>query len=550
MSIAEPIVDGAPPFSPESLKPEARAAFEKWANNHVPPPAHLAAQWDEAISRDMDNRRRADWKRRLAEAAATKKKGPPAPFPRVADESDGAEYWACPLDHHLSRESAVVDALNVKRETDYVEHCMNTAGFIMDDVPYQKSLRRRFVRFDQSIKLAMALVEGGARKPESRKNAPSILTYVSRREIKLPIIPRVNFLPETAAARRSPMLKEVENYAHRNPLARMATFTAGQRVALSGIRARTMELTRKISRLNSEKWFKPNAEIPFRAIEYGTFKLSAQTGEHTAHTHAHCILKPRRFMKPKKWAKFCRKVSAFMGAHWDGGRPIENAREMVKYPVKPADLEHLLEIGGIEPICEFYRQTLGLRLVETLGSLRAQRQSRKNTKRKRVKERNADGDWLPAMRRNWNSQGRSVTKAATRAKRQRKAAAERFREGMDGLNGFCQLPPEPAAAPKMVNRIVARLGSGPYASPVYEPAAFVWNFDGNWDAILSHPCVQRCAEAVRPQVESALAKVAAAQRRAATAAHNSPHQSHNCPNPILEFPPPDPFRKHMEALST
>lgn len=559
MSIAEPLPTGGAGkgpliFWPDKRSPEAQAAINAAivACESAAVNTEIRLRAEEADRQHEQTKKWQEWKAALAEAARVKKFGPPKPFPRLADQTDGSEYWAIPSDQDKPhyREHVLVEELTEKRESDYVEHCMNTAGFIMPADSYQKSLKRRFTRFDQSTRLSLALVEGGARQPECRKNAPSICTFISRKEIKLPIIPRVNFLPESAASRRAPMLKEVEHFAARHPLARMSTFTAGQRCPTPEIRERTSAFTRKLSRLNSERWFKHYAAILFRAVEFGTPKICPKSFQWLWHIHAHTILKPHRFHKRKKWQKFCGKVAVFMGAHWDCGRPIDDAREVVKYPVKPADLEKVLSsVGGVSTICELYRQTLKMRLVETLGSLRAARQSLKNTKRHRLKERNAEGEWLPATRRKWNSHGRSVTKAAIRAKRKQKAAVVEFREGMDNLAGYCALPEPTPAAPKMINRIVARLAPAPFASRVYEPAAFVWNFDGNWDAILGHHCVQRAVEAVRPQVELSLELLAAAERRA-TGADNSSHQSRNCPEPFLEFPPPDPLKLHLAALAT
>lgn len=476
------------------------------------------------------------------------------PIPRLADTETTGE-----LPYHEERrleESQLIESLTYKRESDYVEHSANTAGHILPADKYAESLQRRFVRWDQSTKLAAALIEGGARQAESRKNAPCIITLCTRKVIELPILPRVNFLPEVAAMRRSPMLAEVEAYAAApgHEWDRMATFTEGPRCPLPELRERTQAFTRKISRLNSEKWFKPRASIPFRALEFGTPKLLPSAGyEFTLHIHAHTILHLRRFMAPKKWRKFCRKISAFMGARWDGGRPIENAREMVKYPVKPADLETMLALGGPSAICAFYTATKGLRLVETLGDLRRSRSSIKNTKRKRVKERNAQGEWLPAVRRSWNSQGRSVTKHAQRAKRASVELRAASVEAIDSARGFCNLPEVRKLAPKMLNRIVARLAPAPFASQVYEPAAFVWNFTGDLDAICGHRSVARVVEVCTPKVEESLRRLARNAGRAAPA-HNSPHQSHNCPDHICEFPAPDPqkaaFRHHLEAIAT
>lgn len=516
------------------------------------------ADWDARIDKEMAERAYAEKRRayeeRLAAALATKARGgapPPNPW-RLSDNDIDFEGLlpTLPNDSHLARESALVAGLCEKRESDYVEHCLNTAGHILPVKVFQDSLRRRFVRFDQSTRLNLALIEGGARKPEPRRNAPAICTLVTRQHIPLPVLARVNFFPEQAAARRSSMLKEVETYAARNPLARMSTFTRGQRVPLPMLREETGHFTRKLSRLNAEPWFRHYAEIVFRAVEFGTLKLSALSAEWTAHIHAHTILKPHRYHHPKKWRKFCGKVARYMGAHWDCGRPIEDAREVVKYPVKPADLEHVLAVGGVAPICELYRQTLGMRMVETLGRLRSQRQSVKNTKRKRLKERNAEGEWLPVTRRCWNSQGRSRTKAAIRAARAVQEKKAELRAGLQMLAGRCELPEETPLAPKMINRIVARLAPAPFATRVYEPAVFVWNFTGDWEAITGHKCVARVVAAVTPQVSRALK---AAQREDGEAGHHRPHQSHNCPAAEVGLglvnAPPDPFRRHLEAVS-
>lgn len=459
-------------------------------------------------------------------------------------------------------EVEAIEEIEAERVSDYHAHVINRAGFGMDSEEWAESVKRRWERFQQGRELAASLERTGiiADYAGSNRPRPFIVCPISRRAIALPMLRRVNFFPEQAASRRAEMLGEVETWLAKpgNRWARMGTFTAGKRVPTSEIRETHSALTRRLSKMAAAKWFREVATLVFRAVEFGTPKLEilANGPEWTWHIHAHTIFRPHRRLNRNEWAEFCRRVARYMKAHWDAGRPVEKARELVKYPVKPCDLETLREIGGDMEVRKFFDATLKLRITETLGTLRDQRAALRIEKRKRCKERTRNGDWVRTVRRDWNKRGRVQTREEIRAARRHadeiREAAKIAREALQNLAGQCALPHEDGGtrncAP-MRNRIVARLSPAAYVAPVFEPGFYVWNFDGNFDAIAQHPAVAPALEAVRDY--TAFQLETAARREAA---HNRSHQSRNCPADVdaldLIHAPPDPLRHHLEALCT
>lgn len=498
----------------------------------------------------LESARKAEARAVYEQAKRLKENGPSRGHVADTEEYGDLEHEAR-MDWDAHHEARIGGVLEEKRASDFHEHTLALAGYTLGRDEFAASVRRRWQRYQDTLDLANALESAGVEANYTGKAgrpAPSIVCPISRRAIPLPSIRRLNFFPETAASRRSAMLKEVEAYLERHEWARMATFTAGGRVPTCEIRATHSALTRRLSRLADEKWFKRRAELVFRAIEYGTPRLCGFSGNWTWHVHAHAIFRPFRRYTKKAWKVFLQRVGRYMGAHWDAGRPVENARELVKYPVKPADLRTLLALGGPMEVRAFYEQTLGLRICETLRSLREQRRRLRSTTRRRHKELTNDGRWVRTIRQNWNARGGPIRRAEEKAKRKLAEQRAEFREAMQNLAGACPLPLAAGVAP-MSNRLVARLSPAPYASRVYEPAALVWNFNGDFDAIAQHRAWRNTLGAVGAYVSRQIEQVAAED---AAGVQQSSHQSHNCPAgpsaPPLIDAPPDPFRRHLEAL--
>jgi len=522
-------------------------SFEQWVATLPPDQAARQLEYEFRARLLSDRVALADAERKERASIDSEKR---QPF-RFADngDDDPALY-----SRTLCRESTVIAGLGAARESDYVEHVANTAGYIMGADEFKRSHSRRWERYQQTVDLAASLERTGIRclyTGDKTRPAPSIVCPLSRTVIRLPSIRRVNFFPETAAASRAQLLRNVEHYLERHPFSRMATFTSGKRVLTKEIRRRHGALKRKLSRLASQPWFKARAELVFVALEYGTPELSP-CGDYLWHVHAHTVFRPRHYQPPKRWAKFCKKISRFVGARWDAGEQVQNPRELVKYPFKPRDLTKLLEVGRDDVVRELFDQTLKLRMAETLGSLREQRRSVTNTKRRRLKEQTSSGDWVTTTRRDWNRSGRSITRHAARLAAQAQRARKKRRDELDALRPEAHAA-DGSGAPQMLNRIVARLAPAPYASRVYEPAFYVWNFNGDFDAIARHLSARRALEVAKPRVDLARELLAEEFRQAAAGGHNSTHQSGNCPVRQIDFPglngPPGRFARQLEAVS-
>jgi hypothetical protein len=456
-------------------------------------------------------------------------------------------------------------------EADFRAVCANLTGTIIADEAFQTVQERLDAKDAQSITLANALDATG-RYPTPFNRGPKdpgaccVIGVFTGAVRPLPALRRVCFLPSIAAMLRSKMLRDAEHFLDCHPTAcRLFTMTHGERVVFESVdqfRAVIQAHTRRISRMNTlepfRRWHCPykdrrrlgragwrqQAQIELRGLEYGSPEFIG--GKLTLHIHSHLVVRELRVVTGKQRANFRRQLWRRWGKVWDDAGTIQNAREFVKYPVKPADLDVMLRDGGPGLLADFYEAVRGLHHYQPSGELRQTRRLRRTNARRITAFRRLDGRTLEETG-DWNAEKRPFAPVNARRnawlKRKREEAAWRLAEFRLSVptdpetetpvysEGNAHRPPDNRrAAPRVANRILSRVAPGPYGSPVFEPGVVVWGFDGNLAAVLEQPRVaamrEQHAEAWNnAQAARALIRACAA----APAASEGSQRSSNCP---------------------
>lgn len=211
---------------------------------------------------------------------------------------------------------------------------------------------------------------------------------------ELPQYRRVCINPAIAAQSRANILASLEFFIQNHKFCRFWTFTTGPRCFAKDIPARLDENFARLRKLNH--WMRKTygLEVVLRATEFGTlemhengdnraeetqsrihFETDPATGrtQPTYHPHFHLVVYSLRGYRPRdEWTALCKRVRARWGRMVDFGEKgesavIQNAREIVKYVTKPGDVLRLDQVQ----LREFYEATSNRRLVQPMGTLRA-----------------------------------------------------------------------------------------------------------------------------------------------------------------------------------
>jgi hypothetical protein len=264
----------------------------------------------------------------------------------------------------------------------YLDVCKDRVGdHIEQGAFYEQELARRELR-NQSREIANKLESVGIRAYENDTDI-TLVGLATGEAIQLDSFRQINFIPSVAKKKRSPRLKVLEYYldladdqdhlpnSHKS---RMWVFNMGWRVGLGGIRERSRQLHRKISKLAFEAKAKYGIEFLFRSTELGSLNRSTEQ-DATFHVHAHVLVKCPKIADwsgclrwvNSRWRKMCHMSPNQKWKPFNDAGKIRNARELCKYIVKPSDV---LQLTPTE-LKELYEQTFGLHTVEFSGSLQA-----------------------------------------------------------------------------------------------------------------------------------------------------------------------------------
>ena len=215
----------------------------------------------------------------------------------------------------------------------------------------------------------------------------------SKQVIDIPNFRNICIIPSVARKKRNRASKELEYFLQRNPNARTWVHTTGNRCTLKELPQRIEWLHAKFGRVNSQSFMKTyGAKFVFRSTEFGEI---AQTEDGLSfHPHAHSVLVLERKLTRMEWDTFLKKVKTYFVYHSKDCGKIKSVKELVKYCVKPSDLEHLSgsELVSIHEVCT------NKRLVEFLGQLRNQRKFHNQENFRLIRRKG-----ILTKTRNWNT---------------------------------------------------------------------------------------------------------------------------------------------------
>lgn len=280
----------------------------------------------------------------------------------------------------------------------------------------------------------------------------------------------ITFLPSVAKMRRAPEVKFVQYVLQDYPHARNWTITSGPRVrilkpktasvgilsemavqinesdhlaSIRNAKEKFREMTRKISRLNSEDFMKEcGAEFDYWTKEFG--EVTEDEESISIHPHLHAVLILRNGMIQRhRWVELLRRIQSYLGAYSQDCGIIRNPREFVKYCVKPDDLSNL----SAEGVSTLYHVHRGMRMNQPLGEFR---------KTKRI------------LRENENVLTHLDGKLVTMRRPKREGLSEKDKPWQPPCAFRDQADPQ----------VVARIEPAPVFSPITEPLLLVHGLDG------------------------------------------------------------------------
>ena len=203
----------------------------------------------------------------------------------------------------------------------------------------------------------------------------------SRKVKLLPNFRNINYIPQVAQKNRSKLCKELNLFIQRNPKARMLTITTGVRCNHDQLRYRCRKFHRLLSRANSLPFMKDfGARFQFRSTEFGEI-VPLANGQISVHPHMHVVYTLERKLSRERWNQFLKSLHSYFGTILKDDGVIRNAREFVKYCVKPCDLDYLDAVQ----LKQLYESSQGIRLSESLGEFRKLRSSIQESKDKIVR---------------------------------------------------------------------------------------------------------------------------------------------------------------------
>ena len=281
--------------------------------------------------------------------------------------------------------------LTKKQVGSYPKLASELSGVSLDIEQWEKGRAMSDKLLQQSHDIAKKMESVGF----SAYDHESDLTLVglnSRQYSKLPPFRNVTIIPWVARKKRNKSSKELEYFLQKNPNARTWVHTTGKRCTLKELPERLENLHAKFGRVNSQPFMKKfGAKFVFRSTEFGEI---AKTDEGLSfHPHCHSVLVLDRKLPSEDWSLLVSKICKYF-VHWsyDAGK-IKSVKELVKYCVKPSDLEHL---NGYE-LLSIHQITTNKRLVEFLGQLRTQRQKHNKDDIRLVRRKG-----ILSKTKNWN----------------------------------------------------------------------------------------------------------------------------------------------------
>ena len=302
-----------------------------------------------------------------------------------------------------------------------------------------------------------ALGKGGRTSRDSAKDSITTIGLMTGHSEPVIKTPRWNAFPWVARSHRREFLTNLTFYLSHRPDCRHIRLTIGPRVGLNEIGATMQALAKAISRLNARPWFQKYAQVVSRSCEL-TWNGA------TAHVHAHVVVRPLVNLSDADWISMQGQVRHQCNGDTGDFEPVVDVAKAAPYFAKPDSLDGL-EGGEIRTYAEQLRH---VRTHEPLGEFRAFCAELKRTNTKLVRR----GRWIARVSR---SDGLRRAPAAA-------------------------LPARSKGKDRPRNQVV-RLGAPrPTASSALEPALYVRDYDGDFEALLdANPSLSRIRDKLMPQ---------------------------------------------------
>ena len=170
----------------------------------------------------------------------------------------------------------------------------------------------------------------------------------------------IRFLPLVAQRDRKPVSSAMKLWLRGSGgrHVRYAVVTSGDRVPLGGaLKKRQAEHTANIRRWASEAGQRFGVELLLRATEY-------TVNDDGVHLHSNIAYRLARPLPADSWSEFLSWSRGRLQATWKDCGELENADELVKYCVKPADLDRL----GDDDLVWLFEQTFRAKMIQPLGA--------------------------------------------------------------------------------------------------------------------------------------------------------------------------------------
>ena len=354
------------------------------------------------------------------------------------------------------------------QEKQYLDVCKGEVGRCTDPDKWEDNAAKRKHLADQTKKIATKLEEGYQIYGLGWQHTENVPAYdntdltlfglTSGQSKKLESYRNIIFLPSVAQKNRGDHTKQLQLFLKHNQNCRMWTFTAGPRCNLDKLHENVKWMHRRLSKLNDQPFMKKyGCKFVFRSTEFGEL---AENGNEdiSLHPHMHSLMKLDHYLRPEDWSKLLARIQAFWGVYCKDCGKIMNSRELVKYCVKPSDLDGLNNVQLIK----LYHATKGLRLWETLRDFRKMRRTIREDKQKVVMRKG-----VPRLVPNWNG-GSSAKKSSDVLPRWMNQRTTEIVESEKILG----------SGPRPTPRIVAWCSPAPVFTLVVEPLFMVHGLDG------------------------------------------------------------------------
>ena len=266
----------------------------------------------------------------------------------------------------------------------------------------------------------------------------------------------ISFIPVKGRQQRNKLSKELHLFFHNNPFTRAWLFT-DKRTTIIHLRTVIQKMHRKLSKLNAKDWMKKyGARFVFRTTELGEIFPIGES-DISVHPHMHALMVLDKKLTKEQFITLNKLIQNFWGAYSRDSGKIRNTRELVKYVVKPNDLDGL----SSQQIVKLYEAQNGLHLVQPLQDLRKNRKSIRENNQKVIVRKG-----IPKIVPNWNG---SITK--------QKRQPDRFVEYVEMLEDRRKADTL-ADSGRATPQVVAWCTPSPIFTPVSEPVFMVYGLDG------------------------------------------------------------------------